>query len=170
MSATSLNDTFVALCDWRGRVIWISEHQVSLHRPGDFAWEHLSDESRDEVQTAVARVVTLHEPACVEYSSRDGQHFRSWLWPLESPELAVCVLSIAVPSGLSALSRREREILGLLALGNSVSEISKQLKVGTSTIHTHLRRAREKLGLNSMESITGFAARYCHPAATPAIG
>jgi DNA-binding NarL/FixJ family response regulator len=42
----------------------------------------------------------------------------------------------------------------------STRDISKQLDIGLTTVHTHLRRSREKLSLASGEALIGFAARY----------
>lgn len=47
---------------------------------------------------------------------------------------------------LPGLSRREREVVGLLALGQSNKEIAYRLGVTTSTVTVHLRRAVSKTG------------------------
>jgi DNA-binding CsgD family transcriptional regulator len=160
MPDATLDGTYVCICDWHGRVIWISgDHPLA--KPGDLVWQHLEDESQEMAKIGLARVVSLGEQATLELTNRRGDHFRSWLWPLQSPEIAVCVLSITIPKELGLLTDREREVLGLLALGHTTREIAKELDVSASTVHTHLRRAREKLSLPSVESLTGFAARYC---------
>jgi DNA-binding NarL/FixJ family response regulator len=42
----------------------------------------------------------------------------------------------------------------------STRDISAELEIGLTTVHTHLRRSREKLGLTSGEELIAFAARY----------
>ena len=168
MSDAILDGTYVTICDWRGLVIWHSGRK-SLVKPGDLVWRHLANESSERAKLGFARVVSLREEATLELANKRGEHFRTWLWPLESPELAVCILSISIPQELKNLTRREREILGQLALGRSTREIAETLDVSASTVHTHLRRSREKLSMPSVESLTGFAARFCHPKAAPSL-
>ncbi len=166
MPDATLNGTYVLICDWHGRIVWRSGKQPRL-KQGDFAWEHLEGDDRRRAQDAIARVVTLREEVMLDVCNKYGEHYRVWLWPLHSPEVAVCVLSVEIPSEISRLTDREREILGLLAQGLTTREMSQRLDVSLSTIHTHLRRCRKKLSLPSVESLAGFAARYCHPTEAP---
>ena len=39
-------------------------------------------------------------------------------------------------------------------------DIAKELDIGLTTVHTHLRRSRTKLGLPTAEALIAFAARY----------
>ena len=162
MSDTTLVGTSVVICDWRGRVIWVSGTEP-LTQPGDFVWEHVAEEFRETAKVAFARVVTLSEPIKLEWQNSRGACYRAWLWPMQSPDAAVCILAIAVPKELQLLTDREREILSLLGEGRSTRGIAAALELSKSTVHTHLRRAREKLSLPSVESLASFAARYCHP-------
>ncbi len=158
----NLDATVVTICDWRGYVVWISQKNEKA-KPGDLAWQHLAAESQERAKTAFSRVVTLREEGTLELQNDRGEHFRAWFWPLASPEVAVCVLSTSIPQELDLLTLREREILGLLGQGRKVRDIASELDVSASTVHTHLRRVKEKLSLTTMESLTGFAARYCYP-------
>lgn len=169
MSDATLIGSYVTICDWQGRVIWVSGDGL-LTQPGDFAWEHLAEESLEPAKEAVARVVSLREKIVAEFSNNQGQRFRAWLWPLHSPEMALCVLSVAIPKELSLLTARENETLSHLAQGLPTREIAAKMDVSTSTIHTHLRRAREKLSLPTLEALTAFAARHSHPHAMPTYG
>jgi DNA-binding NarL/FixJ family response regulator len=90
-----------------------------------------------------------------------GEHFRVWMWPLDSPEVAVCAVCIHVPDELALLTNREQDCLKLLAHGWTADRIAKQLKIAVSTVHTHFRRSREKLNLPSLEALISFSARYC---------
>jgi DNA-binding NarL/FixJ family response regulator len=57
------------------------------------------------------------------------------------------------------LSAREREVLQLLAEGNSSKEIANRLGVSVPTIETHRRQIMGKLKLHSIAELTKFAIR-----------
>lgn len=85
--------------------------------------------------------------------------------------MAICILSILMPKELASLSKRERETLDLLGHGHDTREIARELGVSLSTVHTHLKRAREKTGARNLESLATFVTRYCHTNQTaPAMG
>jgi DNA-binding CsgD family transcriptional regulator len=112
------------------------------------------------MKSAVASVVTLRENRTLEVEHERGDHFRLWMWPLNDPDIAVCILAKPVPKELSLLTDREAGCLRCLAQGMSTRSIAEELEIGVTTVHTHLRRSREKLGLESGEALIGFAARY----------
>lgn len=55
------------------------------------------------------------------------------------------------------LSRREREVLRLLAQGYSNHQIATQIKVSVKTVETHRTRLSEKLGLKGRAELYRFA-------------
>jgi len=166
MSSSASEDIFVMLCDWRGHCTWASSTNVDL-RVGQFIWQHLAAEAQEQIKTLLARVVTLRESQMVEVVNRRGERFRAWIWPLDSPDNAACITGFRIPSELVKLTQRERDCLELLAQGIDTRSIASQLDVSLSTVHTHMKRAREKLKLSSAEALISFAARYCYPSKQP---
>lgn len=166
MSEAALDCVFVALCDWRGRIVWMSGHGGPA-KIGDLAWSHLIEESQERAREMHGKVSALRELQTVQVQNLQGRHFRCWMWPLDSPEVAVCVLGKEVPANLDTLAPREMDCLEMLAQGIDVQEIAGKLDVSVSTVHTHLKRAREKLGLSSIEALISFAARFCFPRSVP---
>jgi DNA-binding CsgD family transcriptional regulator len=162
MSDVILDDTFVMLCDWRGSCIWKSAATVPVN-VGGFIWEQLTIESQKATKLAVGQVVAVRETQQLEVIDQQGERYRGWLWPLDSPEVAVCVLALRIPRNLALLTGRERQCLELLGQGIETRLIAKQLDVSLSTVHTHMKRARERLGLRSVEALISFAARYFYP-------
>jgi two-component system, NarL family, response regulator NreC len=57
------------------------------------------------------------------------------------------------------LSSREREVLQLLAEGNSTKEIADVLSISGKTVETHRAKLMEKLGLDSVAELTKYAIR-----------
>lgn len=79
-----------------------------------------------------------------------------------SPELArialnQCVGGLAQGAPFLQLSRREREVLTLIAQGQSNKEIANSLDIGVRTIETHRERIMRKLDVHSVAGLTKIA-------------
>lgn len=155
----TLGDTYVILCDWHGLVVWKSGTGERL-KIGEELWRGISGKSKERLKAAVASVASLGEQQVLEVENDRHEHFRLRMWPLNEPDVAVCILAVQIPSELALLTDRERACLRCLAHGMSTREIVEKLGIGLTTVHTHLRRSREKLGLSNAEALIGFAARY----------
>lgn len=59
--------------------------------------------------------------------------------------------------GASALSQRERDVLGLIALGHTNAEIGDRLHISEKTVETHRAHILEKLGLRTRADLVRFA-------------
>ena len=62
-----------------------------------------------------------------------------------------------VKSSVSPLTRREREVLILIADGLSNKEIAAQLNVEPRTIETHRERMMRKLDIHTVAGLTRYA-------------
>jgi DNA-binding NarL/FixJ family response regulator len=68
-------------------------------------------------------------------------------------------LSSAKPAVVPVLSAREREVLQLLAEGQSTKQIAAELGVSVKTIETHRQQIMTKLNLDSIAELTKYAVR-----------
>jgi DNA-binding NarL/FixJ family response regulator len=59
----------------------------------------------------------------------------------------------------TTLTRREREVLQLLAEGGSTANIAAGLHLSVKTIETHRKRIMDKLDLRSIAELTKYAIR-----------
>jgi two-component system NarL family response regulator len=57
------------------------------------------------------------------------------------------------------LSRRERQVLALIAEGKRSSEIAERLKISIATVEVHRRNIMRKLGLHTVAELTRYAVR-----------
>ena len=60
----------------------------------------------------------------------------------------------------SQLSKREKQILKLLALGKSAAEIADELFIATATAETHRRNIRQKLNITSNYELLQYARAF----------
>ena len=75
------------------------------------------------------------------------------------PVLAGVLAARAATESLPALTRREREVLRLLADGLSNEEIGKQLFISPETVRTHVRKAMDKLDADTRTQAVATALR-----------
>lgn len=79
-----------------------------------------------------------------------------------SPEVAQAALNQLVSNGgkrdpFAQLTSREREVLVLIAQGQSNKEIASSLGIGVRTIETHRERIMRRLDIHSVAGLTKFA-------------
>jgi DNA-binding NarL/FixJ family response regulator len=77
-----------------------------------------------------------------------------------SPRVADVVIESGADDGddpLGRLSTREREVLQLLAEGNTGAEIAKRLSLSQKTVETYRARLVEKLGIRDLPGLVRFA-------------
>jgi len=61
---------------------------------------------------------------------------------------------------LDSLSKREREILQLVAEGHSSMQIAKRLSLSSKTVDTYRSRLMQKLGLKDVGGIVRFSLQH----------
>jgi DNA-binding CsgD family transcriptional regulator len=60
----------------------------------------------------------------------------------------------------SKLSRREHEILRLMAMGKSAAETADELFIAVNTVETHRKNIKQKLGTNSFFELSQYARAF----------
>ncbi len=65
-------------------------------------------------------------------------------------------------TGLSELTDREMAVFQLLGQGQTADDISDRLNLSRKTVETYRRRAKEKLGLDSVAELLQFAIRWTY--------
>jgi DNA-binding NarL/FixJ family response regulator len=74
-----------------------------------------------------------------------------------SPNVTRDALGQGTPG--AAISRRERQVLALLAAGKRSPEIAAQLNISVATVEAHRRNIMRKLGLHTVADLTRYAIR-----------
>jgi two-component system response regulator NreC len=62
-------------------------------------------------------------------------------------------------TGSDVLSDREREVLQLMAEGNSTKQIAQKLHISVKTVETHRRQIMNKLDIHTVAELTKYAIR-----------
>ncbi|SMG27000.1 response regulator [Dethiosulfovibrio salsuginis] len=69
------------------------------------------------------------------------------------------LLDVAIPSPVSRLSDREKEVLAMLVKGESSRIIASDLHISKNTVDTHRRKIMEKMECGSIAELTRLAIR-----------
>jgi DNA-binding NarL/FixJ family response regulator len=107
------------------------------------------DADCDEVADAI-RAVARGEPT---FAPQVTRKLLNWFFHRESPPDG------EVPSIVETLTKRERQVLQMLAQGLSTAEIAKEFYVSEATVRTHAYRLRQKLKMRNQAQLVGFAYR-----------
>jgi DNA-binding NarL/FixJ family response regulator len=76
------------------------------------------------------------------------------------PVLAGALAAATVEPTVPQLTPRERDVLRLLANGQSNEEIGKELFISPETVRTHIRKAMDKLGADTRTQAVATALRH----------
>jgi DNA-binding CsgD family transcriptional regulator len=113
----------------------------------------------------LARVLALAQPALAITEARTALSVLEGLGASRDADQAAALLRSwgsrgrSVPPDAGALTRREREILGLLVKGYSNQDIAGQLFISRKTVAHHVSSVLEKLGLRNRAEAAAYAAR-----------
>ena len=149
---------------------------LDLNMPGGSSLEAIPAMLESSPQTAIVVLTMQEDPAFAREALRAGargyvlkqaagaelvQAVRAaagggtWL----NPELGARIAKAqATPTGPPGdLSERELEVLSLIALGHTNSEIAGQLYLSVRTVETHRSHIQQKLGLSSRAELVRYA-------------
>jgi DNA-binding NarL/FixJ family response regulator len=76
-----------------------------------------------------------------------------------SPTLASYLLRADRSDAAYTLTKRERDVLALVAAGETDRDIAEQLMIAKTTVHSHLDRIRDKTGARRRAELTNLAHR-----------
>lgn len=74
-------------------------------------------------------------------------------------DAAVTLRKPDAENNIPVITRREKEVLGLIAEGLTNNEIARQLFIGNTTVDTHLKNLLSKLGTKNSASLIRIAAQ-----------
>lgn len=148
---------------------------LDLSMPGGSGLGVIETVKEASPSTAVV-VLTMHEdPAYARAALRAGA--RAFLLKEAAAEELLTALSHAVrgasyvqptvgarlaaaDAATGTLTAREREVLSLLAQGNTNDEISARLHFSVRTVEAHRARLRDKLGLRTRAELASYAREH----------
>jgi DNA-binding NarL/FixJ family response regulator len=117
----------------------------------------------NEMLRAGAKAYLLKESAFEELSAAIDAVLAGKIYL--SPRIAEIVGPPGAPretrmsSVFDKLTKREREVLQLMAEGRSTKQIAMDLQVSVKTVETHRRQIMEKLDIHSVAELTKYAIR-----------
>ncbi|MBI3988341.1 MAG: PAS domain-containing protein [candidate division NC10 bacterium] len=128
-----------------GQTIWITTSVIVVpsKSPDLFTMVHLFRNVTNQVET---------ERLLERIQSLLGQA----VWPVEKEP----TLPSDLPSPLRSLTPRERDVLRLIAKGETAKEIADTLHISTATARNHTQRILGKLGVHTKLEALALAFRY----------
>lgn len=108
---------------------------------------------------ATGFVVKDAAPLELELALRAAMAGQMFLSPQLSAKMLAPMLGREKPTGVAALSPRQREILRRIGRGQSNKEIAAELNISVKTVETHRARMMEALGCRRANDLILLAAR-----------
>lgn len=118
-----------------------------------------------QARVALARALGSHAPAAAVVEARRALETFERLGAIRDADAAAALLrelgapARTYPKGYGPLTRRETEVLSLLAEGCSNAEIARRLYISRRTAEHHVGRILAKLGLRSRAEAAAHAVR-----------
>jgi len=118
-----------------------------------------------QARVALARALASHAPAAAGVEARVALETFERLRAARDADAAAALLrdlgapARTFPKGYGTLTRRETEVLSLLAEGCSNAEIAERLYISRRTAEHHVARILSKLGLRNRAEATAYALR-----------
>ena len=109
-----------------------------------------------QAQTAVPQ----SKNDCAEYIRRIGDLQREFERRRAEMNDAIAAITQDHQPTLEALSAREREILRLVAVGHTSSEIGVRLSISAQTVNSHIKNVYRKLQVRSRAQAVTLASTY----------
>lgn len=125
---------------------------LSMHATGDYLQRALK---------AGAAGYLLKDAATLELRLALAAVMRgdTYLSPGVSAQIVEGFLQLDKPCGEVALTPRQREILGLIAAGQSTKEIAFRLNLSGKTVDTHRAQLMGRLGIHDVAGLVRYAIR-----------
>lgn len=132
----------------QARVVMMSMHDDTAH-------------VRDALDRgAVGFVVKDAAPQELEVALRAAHSGQVFLSPQISARMLAPMLGRERPTGIAALSPRQRQILRQLGNGQTTKEIAAELGISVKTVETHRARMMEALGCRRANDLLLLAVRH----------
>ena len=138
---------------------------IRLHAPGSRVVIMTMHDDAAHVRDALDRgavgfLVKDAAPAELELALRAAHAGQVFLSPQISAKMLAPLLSRTRPTGIAALSPRQRQILRYLGNGRTTKEIAAELGISVKTVETHRARMMEVLGCRRANDLLLLAVRH----------
>ena len=156
---------------WQGHTESFAAEYRIRHRQGHWIWVMAQGKAvvRDPEGCPLRAVGTLQDISLRKRQSEQGmellQQIKSLIQdmgqsPLQPAQPIPRRSAAGTPPELDQLTRRQRQLLELIARGWTSAQIAAELHISTATVFSHRRDLMRKLKLHNAADVTRFAIRH----------
>lgn len=145
----------IVLLDSRERICFVTHVPNPLtYRDllGKSPWDESLVSNPEQLQAALMRAISSGEPQAVDARTQAIGIWRTFMYPVPNiPAISAVLVSRPVPDDVAAMSKREREVAGLIAAGKSAKQIAAKLRIKRSTVDNHRAAIARRLRCQTAE-------------------
>lgn len=166
----SMDGWITTIINPAGKIVWTCHSEASKAAAGSHAWAWAaSDETKERTISGISRCVLGFPDSFFGVFFDIARQPRIWrvhYYPLDVPcrcdyRIVVCK-SQPLVDGLERLTLREWQLCGLLLSGLSIRAIGEEIRVSASTIESHVRNIRIKLGAKNQRDMIRSLSTNAH--------
>lgn len=177
-----MRQSFIAIYDRQFRTVYFPSEIEAVPTYGRYPWEFADPEFHETIKESFRLCLETNTPQfhIARLAANTNEHaglcLCAWLTPVtinagcplyqacgdgcDTPCATIIAKCVIVPPIFHKLTRREREVLAKLSVGDCPNKIAQDFGIARSTVDTLLGRIRKKLEVEDSVQVAQWATTY----------